>query len=120
MLKLHKVLLDAEREMYEGIHGPRTPTEFLSLLLEDEDFAWLRNFSRLIVDIDEMFAQRDGFTDEAVGLHLERISRLIAMEDAEDEYFIAKYQFALQRDPEAAGLHSELHALIDGLGSDNV
>ena len=29
-----------------------------------------------------------------------------------DEYFRAKYQFALQRDANAAGLHSELKGLL--------
>ncbi len=56
LLKLHKSMLDLEREIYEGIHGKLNATEFLNLLLEDEDFAWLRQFSMLIVEIDEMFA----------------------------------------------------------------
>lgn len=111
--------MDAERELYEGIHGPKSPTEFLSVLLEDEDFAWLRKFSLLIVDIDEMFAQRDGFTEDAVSAHLASIERLISMSGEEDEYFIAKFQFGLQRNPEAAGLHSELHGLVGDRGSDN-
>ena len=58
LLKLHKSMLDLERDMHEGIHGKLNATEFLNLLMEDEDFAWLRKFSMLIVEIDEMFEDR--------------------------------------------------------------
>ena len=111
LLKLHKSMLDLEREMYEGIHGKVNATDFLNLLLEDEDFAWLRQFSMLIVEIDEMFALKAGVTAELVEVNLKKIMQLVEMSEP-DEYFRAKYQFALQRDPNAAGLHSQLKALL--------
>lgn len=113
LLKLHKSLLDHERRIYEGINGPKTPTEFLNLLLEDPDFAWLRKFSTLIVEIDEMFAQKDGFSPEAVETHIAVLRSLVAMED-EDEIFKAKYQSGLQQDLDAAAQHGELRALLFG------
>ncbi len=112
LLKLHKSMLDLEREMYEGIHGPLNATEFLNLLLEDEDFAWLRKFSMLIVEIDEMFAAKDGLSLEMVDANLVKVRELVEMEDP-DEYFRAKYEFAIQRDPDAAGLHGQLKTLLD-------
>jgi hypothetical protein len=110
LLKLHKSMLDLERGMHEGIHGRLTSGEFLSLLLEDEDFSWLRKFSMLIVEIDEMFAgkEREAGVVEA---NLAKVRELVEMSEP-DEYFRAKYQFALQRDPDAAGLHSQLKALL--------
>lgn len=111
LLKLHKTLLDHERAIYEGINGPTTPGQFLNLLLESPDFAWLRKFSTLIVDIDEMFAQKDGFTEEAVEAHIVSLRRLVLMED-EDETFRAKYQAALQQDLAAAAQHGELRNLL--------
>ena len=111
LLKLHKSMLDLEREMYEGIHGKLNATEFLNLLLEDEDFAWLRQFSMLIVEIDEMFAMRDGLPSELIEANWKKVGELAAMTEP-DEYFRAKYQFALQRDTNAAGLHSQLKALL--------
>ena len=111
LLKLHKSMLDLEREMYEGIHGKVNATDFLNRLLEDEDFAWLRQFSMLIVEIDEMFALKAGVTAELVEVNLKKIMQLVEMSEP-DEYFRAKYQFALQRDPNAAGLHSQLKALL--------
>ena len=100
-----------EREMYEGIHGKLNSTEFLNLLLEDEDFSWLRKFSMSIVEIDEMFAQKDGIPVGMVDANLVKIRELVGMTDP-DEYFKAKYQFAIQRDPDAAGLHSQLKAIL--------
>ncbi len=111
LLKLHKSMLDLEREMYEGIHGKLNATEFLNLLLEDEDFSWLRQFSMLIVEIDEMFDLKDGTTVEMIDVNLKKVRELVEMKE-DDEYFKAKYQFALQRDANAAGLQSQLKALF--------
>ena len=111
LLKLHKSMLDLEREMHEGIHGKLSATDFLDLLLNDEDLAWLRKFSMLIVEIDEMFDLKEAVTDEMVDANLQKVRELVEMTEP-DEYFRAKYQFALQRDPNAAGLHSQLKSLL--------
>jgi len=111
LLKLHKSLLDLEREMYEGIHGELTPVQFVNLLMEDEDFAWLRKFSTLIVEIDEMFASKEGIEAGMIEANLGKVVELVEMREP-DEYFRAKYQFSIQRDPDAAGLHSQLRTLM--------
>jgi hypothetical protein len=111
LLSLHKSLVDFERSLYEGMHGPVTSGQFLNLLLENNDFAWLRKFSTLIVDIDEMFAQKDGFGDEAVDTHLAKLRQLITMDD-HDEDFVASYQRALLQDVDAAAKHGELRNLL--------
>ena len=55
LLHLHKALLDSERAAYELASGRRvTPGELLQLLIHDSWFAWLRPFSELVVQIDEM------------------------------------------------------------------
>lgn len=112
LLKLHKTLLDHERAIYEGINGPQTPAQFLNILIDDPDFAWLRKFSMLIVEIDEMFAQKDGYSEEIVELHTAKLRSLIAMED-EDETFRAKYQAGLQQDLDAAAHQGELKELLN-------
>ena len=111
LLKLHKNLVDHERAIWEGINGPVTAGQFLNLLIEDPDFSWLRKFSTLIVDIDEMFAQKDGFSADAIELHLAKLRDLMAMKD-EDEDFRAKYQAALQQDLDAASRHGDLRLLL--------
>lgn len=111
LLKLHKAMLDIERDMHEGIHGKLASADFLNLLLEDDDFAWLRKFSMLIVEIDEMFDLKENVKDEVIEANLKKVRELVEMEDP-DDYFRAKYQFAIQRDPNAAGLHSQLKRLL--------
>src|SRR5437016_14662185 len=110
LLKLHKSMLDLERDMHEGIHGKLSATDFLNLLMDDEDFAWLRKFSTLIVEIDEMFASQEGPRPEMIDANLQKVRELVEMKEP-DDYFRAKYQFALQRDPNSAGLQSQLRAL---------
>ena len=112
LLKLHKSMLDLERNMYEGIHGQVTPAQFVNLLMEDEDFAWLRKFSTLIVEIDEMFASKKGIEPGMIEANLLKVRELAEMKEP-DEYFRAKYQFAIQRDPDSAGLHSQLKTLFN-------
>lgn len=111
LLKLHKNLVDHERAIWEGIYGPATPGQFLNVLIEDPDFSWLRKFSTLIVEIDEMFAQKDGFPAGTVDLHLKKLRELIAME-GEDEEFKAKYQAALQQDLDAAARQGDLRSIL--------
>ena len=111
LLKLHKNLVDHERAIWEGINGPVTSGQFLNVLIEDADFVWLREFSTLIVDIDEMFAQKDGFSADTVEIHLQKLRELISMQD-EDEDFKAKYQAALQQDLDAAARQGDLRLLL--------
>ena len=111
LLKLHKSLLDHERSIYEGINGPVNAGQFLNILLEDPDFARLRKFSTLIVEIDELFDQKDAVTDEAVEIHITKLRDLISMKE-EDESFRAKYQAALQRDIDAAAHQGTLKELL--------
>jgi hypothetical protein len=112
LLKLHKNLVDHERALWEGINGPVTGAQFLNILIEDPDFAWLRKFSTLIVDIDEMFAQRDGYSLEAVDAHISKMRALLRMSD-EDEAFRAKYGAALQQDIDAAARQGDLKLLLN-------
>ena len=113
LLKLHKSLLDHERTIYEGINGPMTPGQFLNVLLEDPDFAWLRKFSTIIVEIDEMFAQKDGYSPEMIEQHVSALRSLVQME-GEDEVFKSKYQSGLQQDLEAAAQQGQLKSLLFG------
>lgn len=104
-------MLDGERTIYERRHGPLNSTEFLNLLLEDEEFAWLRRFSKLIVEIDEMFDLKDGISREMIDVETEKARELVTMKDA-DEKFRTKYQFALQHVVGAAALQGELKILL--------
>ena len=111
LLGLHKNLVDFERRGYENVHGPQGAGQFLNVLLENQDFAWLRKFSMLIVEIDEMFDLKDGITPEMVTANLAKIAELVNMAE-DDEYFRSKYQYAIQNDIEAAAAQGKLQALM--------
>lgn len=111
LLSLHKSFVDFERSRYERTNGQVTSGQFLNVLLEDPDFAWLRKFSTLIVDIDEMFAQKDGFGEEAASTHLHKMREIVFMKEP-DEDFNARYQTILQQDLDAVALQGELRELL--------
>jgi len=112
LMTLHKSLIDFERAQYEMVHGKLNASQFLNLLLEDEKFAWLRKFSMLIVEVDEMFDLKDGISAEMVTTNLAKMRQLVAMEDP-DEYFKSKYKSGIEKDQSAAESHSRLQALLD-------
>jgi hypothetical protein len=111
LLALHKILVDRERAIYEGINGPLTAGQFLNVLLEDRDFSWLRKISTLIVEIDEMFAQNDGFDASQVESHLDTVDSMLNVEGV-DEDFAFRYQNSLQQSQDAAAKHGELKQLL--------
>ncbi|MEP7212184.1 MAG: hypothetical protein ABI791_03870 [Acidobacteriota bacterium] len=112
LLNLHKALVDFERESFVAFNGPVTPGQFLTQLLENPDLAWLRSFSTLIVDIDEMFAQKDAFEIDAVDVHLAAMRNLITMESI-DSSLKARYEMALQGDAQAAAFHGDIKRLLE-------
>jgi len=52
LLHLHLTLLDMERRSFESTHGHVNSGELLQLVLNHEQFAWLRIISTLVVEID--------------------------------------------------------------------
>ena len=68
LLRLHKSLLDSERTAYERVHGQVNAGEMLQLVINHEQFAWLRPVSELIVRIDEMLDAKDATKEEAIAL----------------------------------------------------
>src|SRR5260370_42569961 len=59
LLEQHKLLLDRERAAYEKANGPIAgPGPFLGLVLGDPHFAWLKEISTLVVEIDEALSPR--------------------------------------------------------------
>ena len=116
LLRLHKLLIDRERELIEGIEGPLTHGAFLGMLLNSPDFQWLRRFSSSIAEVDELLSAKDGISMEMVDAQLAKLAAVVEMES--DEYFAAKYQSALQQSSEIAGHHSEFIGHIGRSGDD--
>ncbi len=111
LLQLHKLLVDIERENYENENGRITSGQFLNLLVNDENFSWLRKFSTLIVEIDEMLDLDDGYTEQMIEKQFSQMRNLLDLANADDD-FKTKYQNNLQSNSEVAGKHGELKKIL--------
>lgn len=111
LLKLHKLLVDLERQTYERRNGQITSGQFLQLLVGNENFSWLRKFSSLIVEIDEMLDLNDGFSEEMIGKQISQIRNLLLFESRDDE-FGAKYRNYVENNLEVREKHNELKKFI--------
>lgn len=107
LLALHKALVDAERETYEREHGPlRSPHQFLQLLVNDEQFAWMRELSQIIVCMDEAEDAKEPPADEEVrGLLKAALQLLTASPD--EAGFGPHYRESLQRYPDVVLAHAQ-------------
>jgi hypothetical protein len=111
LLDLHKILLDAERANYEQVRGRVSRGELLQLLISDEQFAWLRNISMLVVEIDETLHADEPITLEDARSLLDSARKLLTpVEDGNT--FEQKYYSALQGEPDVALAHAEIGQIL--------
>ena len=111
VLHLHKILLDMERAAYEQVRGRVSSGELLQLVINHEQFAWLRSMSELIVRIDEMLDAEEPATDEEAKSLLADARALLKPSESgsnfEQEYFAA-----LQREPAAVLAHRQVIKIL--------
>ncbi len=111
LLRLHKSLVDIERAEFEKVNGRITSGQFLNLLLNEESLQWLRKFSTLIVDIDEMLDLDDGYSEEMVEKHLSEMRKIVDAQTP-DEEFNDKYRIFIENNFEIASKNSEIKTLL--------
>jgi len=110
LLHLHKTLLDMERADFERDFGRLNSGELLQLVINHAQFAWLRQISALVVEMDEMLSGEEPATKSDVENLVEQARLLFTV--SADERFREKYQAALQREPAAVMAHSEIAKLL--------
>lgn len=115
LLEQHKLLLDRERAAYEKIHGPIAgPGPFLALVLGDSHFAWLKQISTLVVEIDEALARRSK-ADQMVADSLAAQAReLMKLREHGDEFQV-RYYNAVQESPDVVILQCRIEHLLETL-----
>lgn len=114
LLKLHKALLDAERDSYERIHGPiLSKGEFFQLVIGDEWFEWLRPISQYIARMDEVLMSKEPASPNQIHSLLAEARDLLPL-DAEDTSEAAvRYQRAMQNHSAIANMHILLISLLE-------
>jgi len=111
LLKLHKILLDAERAAYERSHGAVSAGDLLRLLLNDPRFAWLRILSDQVVLIDELLDAAEPVPTEDARKLVAEARKLLKPSELGEE-FAQKYQAALQQEPDVVLAHQKLREVL--------
>ena len=118
LLQLHKILIDWQRADYERVHGRLQTTQLLTIMFNDQEFAWLRSMSGLIVRIDETLEPSPRPSSPAAepraevgtGPLVAGARELIAPEPG--SAYASRYHAALQELPEAVLAHRDLVTLL--------
>jgi len=117
LVRLHKTLLDFERGAYEAAYGPvRSSGELLDLLLNHEQFLWLRSLSGVMARIDEAIDD-----PEAGEPDVERFFRETngLLRSGRGGMFESRYHAALQASPEVVMAHADVVKLLPVKESDH-
>lgn len=116
LLKLHKELLESERSIYErDVEKIVTPAQFLDLLMSDPWFAYLRELSGLVAQIDERIDDKKvPVTSIDADMFLARAKALLVPSEF-GQGFEKRYFEALQRDPNVIMAHAVATRAIAGL-----
>jgi hypothetical protein len=112
LLAQHKLLLDRERASYEKSHGPISgPGAFLGLVMGNAHFAWLKQISTLVVEIDEALARRSTAGQvEADALVTQARDIMRPREHGTD--FQKRYYDAIQESPDIVILQCKIEQLL--------
>ena len=106
LLRLHKTLLDFERAGYERERGKIDNSYDLQLVMSDPWFAWLRQLSELIVEMDELLAAKEVPAESTAKALIQQAGILLTPSESGTE-FQKKYFAAMQQSPEVLLGHSE-------------
>ncbi len=112
LLKLHKVLLEWERQAYERAHGRvESSYKVLHLVMNDPWFTWLHRLSELLVQMDEMLDQEKPPDKSDLSTLVDQTRALLTPSEVGSE-FQRKYFIALQQSPDAVLAHAEVAKLL--------
>jgi len=112
LLRVHKTLLEYEREGYEREHGKIVNSyEYLNLVMHNPWFAWLRHLSELIVQIDEVIDAREESSESVANAMIEQARMLLTPNEAGPE-FQQKYFESVQGSPEVVLAHAEFARIL--------
>ena len=112
LLEQHKLLLDRERAEYERTHGPvGGPGNFLALVMGDAHFAWLKQISTLVVEIDEAISRRSKAGQPVADALLEQAREIMRPREHGSD-FQQRYYAAVQESPDIVILQCRIEQLL--------
>lgn len=112
LLSLHKTLLDAQRIRYEREHGRiETSFQFLGLVVEHPEFAWIRSLSALIAEIDEWYEAKDPMRKDELADLLETLRSLIQPGGPNASFSVPYWKIA-EAEPDVLVEHVKLWRML--------
>jgi hypothetical protein len=105
LLDLHKSIIDVTRIAHERIHGRVSAGEFLGVLVEGAEYAWLRPLTALIVQLDELDEAQDPVAAQDADAWRSELASLLHA-DAGGSDFQRRYAELLQASPEVGLAHA--------------
>ena len=112
LLDQHKLLLDRERAEYEKTNGLiASPGQFLTLVLGDPHFAWLKQISTLVVEIDEALAPRSKAAQDIADALTAQAREMMRLREHGTD-FQARYYNAIQASPDVVILQCRIEQLL--------
>lgn len=112
LLEQHKLLLDRERAAWEKEKGPIAgPGALLNLVLTEPHFAWLRDISTLVVEIDETLSRRSKAGQAEVDALLSQAREMMRPREQGTDFQV-RYHNAVQDSPDIVILQCRLEQLL--------
>lgn len=108
---LHQQLLTTERLAYERVSGQVPRQQLLQLALTHDQFAWLRQLSRLIVAIDLQLQSDEPGSDDTVAEVVTAVRTLLTPNQLGSD-FAVRYDAALQQSPDVVLAHADVVQLL--------
>jgi len=116
LLNIHKSLLDLEKASYEAKNGVISNNqEYFNLVINHEDFKWLRALSEIIALIDEE-SERNNIDNKKIKDIVAGLSQLLT-EDKDNEFSL-RYLFALENNRDLFKLDEALKEAIKDILND--
>ncbi|MFZ4632119.1 MAG: hypothetical protein ACOYL8_02845 [Patescibacteria group bacterium] len=113
LLNIHKALLDLEKASYEAKNGSISNNqEYFNLVINHEDFKWLRVLSEVIALIDEESEQEPIATKKVQEL-LVNLKNLL--EENNDNEFSLRYYNSLNSHKNIFDLNNEIVSEIENI-----
>jgi hypothetical protein len=113
--ELHRTLMERARRDYERTHITIiNPGELLQLLTTHEDFAWLRELSELMADIDIVRDAESDVVDAMTAAVRPAVEHLFATPGDLSGVFAQRYWPYVHDDPHVAMAHAGVKQALNG------
>jgi hypothetical protein len=113
VLALHRAIVAFEKAGHERRHGRMTAAAFLAVLVEAEEFAWLRPLTTLIVQLDEVLDEPEPSDADSLDAWRSQLRALLTP-SAAGSAFQQRYAQLLQSSPDVALVHATVMRLLRG------